>query len=118
MNLRYPWWDRWQSLRARNLPQARAERALSIAADWIENHAFEAERDGWQPVHILRPFDGLAWRWPYLPETVTRPGLLSARLGNFDFVYRSARDGSSSIVRGDARHKALMLFGLPGEYTQ
>lgn len=117
MNLRYPWWDRWHSLRGRSLPQARAERAIQIASEWIEAHAFEAERDGWQPVHILKPLTGLAWRWPYAPETVTRNRLMSARFGQLDFVYRPERDGAVHIVTGDARHKALMLFGLPGEYS-
>lgn len=115
--MRYPWWDRWQSLRGRDLPQAKAEQAIAIAADFIEEYALEAEADGWQPIHILKPFSGLAWRWPYLPHIATRRGLLTATVNPFDFVYRANRDGSTSIVVGDARHKALMQFGLPGEYS-
>lgn len=118
MTLRYPWWERWQSLRGRSLPQAKAEQAIAIAADFIEEYAMEAERDGWQPVHILKPYTGLAWKWPYLPRIVTRPKIMAATIRPFDFTYRAERDGTTSLITGDKRHQALMTFGLPGEYSQ
>jgi hypothetical protein len=118
VNLRYPWWDRWQSLRRRDLHQSKAESALQIAADFIEEYAFEAEQDGWQPIHILKPYTGLAWRWPYLPAISTRPKIMAATISPFDFTYRAERDGSISFITGSRRHKTLMTFGLPGEYSQ
>lgn len=117
--MRYPWWDRWQSLRCRDLPQAKAEKAIAIGADFIDLFAAEAEADGWQPVHILKPFTGLAWRWAYTPEHVmTRPRIMAATCRPFDFTYSANRDGSIGLITGDARHRALMAFGLPGEYRQ
>lgn len=113
---RYPWWDRWQSLRGRTLPQAQAEHAMEIGALFIEEYAADVERDGWQPIHVLKPFVGFAWRWPYLPPVVTRPGLMAATFRPFDFVYRPHRDGTSALLTAGARHRALMTFGLPGEY--
>ena len=115
--MRYPWWDRWHSLRSRRLPQAKAEQAIEIAAQFIEEYASEVEADGWRPIHVLKPMTGLAWRWPYLPVVSTRNGLMAVTLKPFDFVYRAHRDGSFSAVTGQARHKALMQFGLPGEYS-
>lgn len=116
--MKYPWWDRWQSLRNRPLPQAKAELALSIAASFIEEYAAESEVHGWQPIHIMRPFTGLAWAWPELPVVSTRPRLMAATIKPFDFIYKPNRNGTFSRVVGAERHRALMTFGLPGEYTQ
>lgn len=117
MILRYPWWDRLLSLRSRNLPYNQAEKAIEIASAWIEAHAYEAEKDGWQPIHIMKPHTGLAWRWPHYAETVTRSRIMATRFGLFDFVYRANRDGSVDLVTGDPRQKALNTFGIAGEYS-
>lgn len=116
--MRYPWWERLESLRGRSLPQRRAEIAVEIGAQFISEYAEDAERDGWQPIHILKPFSGLAWRWPHLPNVATRRGLLAATFKPFDFVYAAGRAGMVTHLTADRRHRALMTFGLPGEYSQ
>lgn len=121
--MKYPWWDKYFELRQRAFPDLGHD-DLFLMFDkclwFIEEHAAKAERDGWRPIHIMRPLHGLAWKWRKVPDPfiTTMPHALYARHGNFAFAYTANVDGSVSRLIGTDRRRAILDFGLPEEINE
>lgn len=119
--LKRPWWDRYGEIRTKSvegLPTDIAMDFLDICHSFIQQHAAEAERHGWQPAHLLGPKGiGRAWalirffptsiRWE--PMTMIYPSPSHTVI----FARRAHRNGSTSIIMGEdylalcTRHVAM-----------
>lgn len=120
--MKYPWWDKYFELRSRDYPSLKHRDVFAMLDKclwFVEEHAAQAERNGWRPVHIMRPVSGLAWRWRNVfdPFVTTLPDWMMASHGLHHFVYVPNKDGSVSMLTGVMRQRALMDFGQPEERT-
>lgn len=120
--LKYDWYARLGEMSWRIIPAPvdRINAALDWAAYFIDEWADLAERHQWQPAHLLRPHQGLAWR---VPDTIGYPPSIFPVLGfhghvcalqvsGLIFTYRPARDGSITLLTGRHRRAVLEKLGL------